>query len=215
MYLVMFDIDGTLIDSSGFEDENYLTALRKILNKPIESNWLKYNHVSDSGILDQIIEENGLSDERNDIYLDVQQYFFELQKNYLSKKPAIQISGAGDFIKLLAQRDDVELAIATGGWELSAKLKLESCGIDFSGISFASSSDHFSRTEIMKIAEKKCLNKKFTNRTYFGDAEWDKQASQELGYNFILVGDAISNPKQIMDFNNSAKALALIGLEPK
>lgn len=109
----------------------------------------------------------------------------------------------------------MELAIATGGWELSAKLKLESSGIELSGISFASSSDHFNRTEIMKIAEKRCSCTHFTGKTYFGDAEWDKKASKELGYNFILVGDAISNPKQIVDFNNSAKALALIGLEQK
>lgn len=73
LYLVMFDIDGTLIDSSGFEDENYLNALRKFLNKPIGFNWLKYKHVSDSGILDQIIEENDLGDERDKIYLEVQQ----------------------------------------------------------------------------------------------------------------------------------------------
>ena len=43
-------------------------------------------------------------------------------------------------------------------------------------------------------------------------AIWDKKASQALGFNFILVGDQISYAKQIMNFNCTDKALALIGL---
>ncbi|PCI71658.1 MAG: hypothetical protein COB38_05395 [Gammaproteobacteria bacterium] len=36
--------------------------------------------------------------------------------------------------------------------------------------------------------------------TYFGDAEWDKQARKELEINFMLVGNRTSHHQQITDF---------------
>ena len=113
---------------------------------------------------------------------------------------------------MLRKRDDVVLAIATGGWAQTAKLKLESAGIEYTGISFASSSDNTSRTGIMKIAEERCSTHEFATKSYFGDAIWDKRAAHELSYNFILVGNRVSHPSQIMNFKYSNQALELIGL---
>jgi hypothetical protein len=123
-----------------------------------------------------------------------------------------EIGGVSTFIQLLRQRDNVVLAIATGSWEETARLKMESAGIGYSGIAFASVSDHVDRIDIMKTAEAKCSKSGFTLKSYFGDAIWNKKASQVIGFNFILVGDQVSHPKQIMNFNNSDKAKALIVL---
>ncbi len=208
----MFDIDGTLINSSTFEDVCYLAAVKKIVDYPIDTNWKNYPHVSDAGILDEIIMANNLVHDRDSIHKQVKSHFLILIAEHLSHSPVQPIPGAAQFILMLQQRTDVEVAIATGGWEETAKLKLYSGGIDLSGISFASSSDHFSRIEIMKKAEQRCSNKNFKSRTYFGDAVWDKQASEALGYNFILVGEAYIHAKQIQTFDNPAAALELIGL---
>ena len=55
MHLVMFDIDGTLVDSAGFDSELYVEAVRSVLNVEIDSDWNAYEHVSDSGILEEVL----------------------------------------------------------------------------------------------------------------------------------------------------------------
>ncbi len=64
MHLVVFDIDGTLVDSYGFDAELYADALRQVLGIDIDTDWARYRNASDSGILDQIIEETGVEEDR-------------------------------------------------------------------------------------------------------------------------------------------------------
>ncbi|MCY3773279.1 MAG: hypothetical protein OXG98_14835 [Gemmatimonadetes bacterium] len=60
----IFDIDGTLVESSGFEDELYVAAVRDVLgNVCIRERWSTYRHVTDTGILRQIMEENRIRGE--------------------------------------------------------------------------------------------------------------------------------------------------------
>jgi len=91
-------------------------------------------------------------------------------------------------------------------------MKLESADIDVSDIPIASSDNHYARTEIMKIAEEKAVGKNRVPCTYFGDGEWDKMACEELGFNFVLVGEKIYHQQNIMDFSNAKQAMAFIGL---
>ena len=79
-------------------------------------------------------------------------------------------------------------------------------------IPIASSDDHYSRIEIMKKAEEKAQVQKKITRTYFGDAEWDKKASEELGFNFVLVGDRTYHHQSIPDFSDTNRALEYIGV---
>jgi len=212
LHLVMFDIDGTLVNSSSFEDACYSKAVREVIKHPVDTDWTKYINATDSGILNEIIDRNDLDRDRDNIHREVKLSFISHIKAHLHHTPVNEIEGASAFMQLLRQRDDVVLAIATGGWAETARLKLESAGIDYSGIAFSSGSDHAGRVGIMKIAEAKCSEIGLTSKSYFGDAIWDKKASYELGFNFILVGNQISHAKQILNFNNSDKVLELIGL---
>ena len=47
--------------------------------------------------------------------------------------------------------------------------------------------------------------------TYFGDARWDKEACQELGFDFVLVGHKTEYPKRLDDFSDLEEVLAMIG----
>lgn len=200
MHLVMFDIDGTLVDSSDFEDELYCQAIQSVINVSFNRDWSTYRHTSDSGILNEIIEKNHLEKGAFEIHKKVKKAFIKLTGSYLKKQPVLEIKGAAAFIEDLKTRKNICLAIATGGWQETAKLKLQSAGIDIDGMSFSSSSDHISRIDIMKQAELNCGENDFLSKTYFGDAVWDKIACAQLDYNFILVGNQIKHENQIDDF---------------
>jgi len=44
MNLVLFDLDGTLVDSGAFEGELYVHAVRSVLGIAIDTDWSRYRH---------------------------------------------------------------------------------------------------------------------------------------------------------------------------
>lgn len=211
MYHVMFDIDGTLVESYDFDARCLSEAVKEATNIDIDTNWARYKHVTDAGILNEFFEENNIRD-TGTIAADIKQIFLTKIKTRIAKKPLNEISGASTFIAKLKALDNVVISFATGGWHESAVLKLESAGIDFSEIPIASSNDHHARIEIMKIAEKMAVANNNLSFTYFGDGSWDLKACEELGVNFVLVGDKLEYNQSIKDFSTVDEAFAYIGL---
>jgi FMN phosphatase YigB (HAD superfamily) len=191
-HLVMFDIDGTLLQTNDLDDQLYLQAMSEYLGTTIDADWTHYQHVTDSGIAQEIFEKN--SRPQSDIVV-VQRRFISLVTDLLMKEPNCcqQIPGAAEFIEKLRQIPEVTIGIATGGWGESARAKLQSAGIDLAGIAFASCDDALSRTEIMHICERRAASiahvTQFQATTYFGDGIWDANAAATLGWNFIGIGE--------------------------
>jgi FMN phosphatase YigB (HAD superfamily) len=208
----MFDVDGTLVMSDDFEGNCYLAAVYEVLGHGLDTDWAKYTYVSAEGILYQHISENGLYANRNSIQGAVKEAYTNNIASHIKNNPVQQVPGAAQFINMLRQLKNMSLSIATGGWKETTLMKLESAEIDVSDIPIASSNDHFSRNEIMKLAIEKSIGQTQVPCTYFGDGEWDKKACEELGFNFVLVGERISHDQKIMDFNEPHKAMAFIDL---
>ncbi len=61
MHAVIFDVDGTLLDSYGIDDSLYADAVRAVLGAVfIRDAWEKYPRVTDTGVLADICSDNGL-----------------------------------------------------------------------------------------------------------------------------------------------------------
>ena len=56
-HIVMFDVDGTLVDSAGFDGNLYAEAVRAVLGVDVDETWASYANVTDSGVLEQILAE--------------------------------------------------------------------------------------------------------------------------------------------------------------
>ena len=200
MHHVMFDIDGTLVKSYDLDSRCYIDSIMEVTGVRVDSDWSKYRHVTDSGILEEIIKVNGLSNRQ------------ELQEKVKTVFMVQEIPGAGSFLKLLNSMSDITVSLATGGWHESAVLKLSSAGIDCSSLPLASSNDNMSRTEIMKVAVSRAAKAKNCPCTYFGDGIWDKRACKELGFNFVLVGNKFEHMPNIIDFMSVDTAITCIGI---
>ena len=74
MHLVMFDIDGTLIESSDFDTECFRAAVKDVLKIPVDTK--NYRHVTDSGILRQIIAALHLQEDHESIIASVKNASF-------------------------------------------------------------------------------------------------------------------------------------------
>ena len=187
MIATIFDIDGTLVENFGFDDACYISAIREVLGEVhIHNDWSKYKNVTDTGSLRQIMEENKIQEVGQ--VEEVRTKFGELIRQYLQNGgKCLPKGGAIHLINKLLAAENYEVGFATGGWRHTAEMKLQHVGFDLKNIVLTSSDDGDERVTIMK----KCLLKLghyFQRVVYIGDAEWDMQATQELGWHFIGVG---------------------------
>lgn len=188
MKAVIFDVDGTLIESMAVDCDLYVSAIQSVIG-PVRfrSRFSDYEHVTDGGILEQVFIDNCLAIDSQAIDRIKTVFAAKLDAYILSAGPFPIIPGALPFVEDLMQSALTRVAIATGGWRESATLKLEKSGFDLTNIPLASSDDSHSRVELMSTALA-MLDQDFDSITYFGDAAWDRKACGDLGWDFVAVG---------------------------
>ena len=191
MKAIVFDIDGTLIESMTVDTELYLASIGEVLGSVRFRGALSdYEHVTDNGILAQVLDDNGYPFDEQTAAAIKAIFVDKIERHIETEGPFSTIHGAIEFFERTRASDGRRVAIATGGWRESARLKLESAGFDIAGIPLVTSDDAWTRIEIMETALAR-LGGAFESVTYFGDAEWDRQACQSLGWNFVAVGPGL------------------------
>ena len=193
---IIFDLDGTLIDSYEFDEKLYRKAvLAEVPCVKFRKSWHDYHYSTISGILAEILTELNLP--VGHYYDSVRQRFGELVKAHLkSSNNCKQIPGAAALLNKLHKAPNIKIGIATGGWGHTSRMKLEAAGLSDLEFSMSSGDDAHSRTEIMQICANRMRSCIF-KFIYVGDAEWDMDAANELGWEFIGVGSRLMGKCEI------------------
>jgi len=189
----ILDLDGTLMPSAEIDNVCFWQAVFDCFGGRDQLPELhEFKHVTDSGILDEwCIRHLGRppdEDETGQIKHDFEQLLesaFNRQPEHFSPLPGVR-----EWLEAIMEHDHVIAGIATGGWEHSARLKLELSGLDRFELPLASSDDAMARMEIMQIAAQRTLPHRSHNKavfTYVGDGTWDLQASRDLHWKFIGI----------------------------
>ncbi len=188
MHAVVFDIDGTLLQSAAVDDALYRQAVRHVLGEvKLRPTLHDYEFITDAGIFSQILEDNAIQPEQDELQ-DIKAHFVHALRGHVDDNgPFVEIPGASNFLRSLRESSSHTVAIATGGWRESAEFKLESAGFDFSDFPLVTANDHHERTGIMEIALSR-LGPRFESVTYYGDGPWDRDACATLGWRFVPVG---------------------------
>ena len=191
MHAVVLDIDGTILQSNVVDDILYREAVLSVLGTiQLRTSFADYDNVSDSGILSQILTDNSIAEDP-ELVGAVKTYFVESLRTHITANgPFEEVPGAMRFIEKLTRSADHSVAIATGGWRDSAHLKLKTAGFGEIDVPIATSDDARERREIMRIALSR-LDFEHGSVTYFGDGAWDRDATSELGWNFVAVGPSL------------------------
>ena len=147
----------------------------------------------DSGITQYIFREYLQREPTFDEVLRLQRRFVALLEEAYHQEPQqfAAVPGAAKRFAALRQDPDYGVAIATGGWQLSAFLKLEKAQIDIAGLP-AAFADHGITREViiaaaMAMARGIYRQQQFSHVTYVGDGVWDVRAARQLGISFIGV----------------------------
>jgi FMN phosphatase YigB (HAD superfamily) len=191
MNAVIFDIDGTLVQSDDVDADLYMGAVQAVLGPVrLRESWERYLDVTDSAILEDICLDNKIV-HTCDLRDEVRAKFVAALAHHIdSSGPFREIPGARDFVLSLCASDRYLVAYATGGWAASGKLKLSSAGFPLD-IPLASSEDSPRRTGIMTHALAQ-MGSEFSSISYYGDGSWDRDAAKSLGWQFVAVGKILA-----------------------
>jgi len=215
MHVVSFDIDGTLVASADFDGELYAETLRDVLGVEIDTDWSRYENVTDSGILEEVLRKHASPDQGVRLARQVHEALVSRTGRYVAENSGLirEVPGALALVEALRKLPEVRVCLATGGWAETAALKLRAIGLDPDDLAMATGSDASRRTDIMRLAESRATQGAVAKRrTYFGDGVGDQKAAGELGYDFVAVGEGVSHHVAFPDLQDIDGVLSHLGV---
>ena len=202
MHARVFDIDGTLLESFETDCDLFVLAVKRVLGvTDVNTDWSCYRHVTDQGILLEIMNQHGIAPSHELMEATKQEFVSLLEAHVNSAGPFREVPGARDFVSSSLENDRYFVAYATGAWKESALVKLKSAGFPIEGIRLSTSSEFEDRVSIMRAAIAGMSTEPATI-TYYGDGIWDRAASSELGWQFVPVGTSLGG---VQHFNEIAE----------
>jgi phosphoglycolate phosphatase-like HAD superfamily hydrolase len=191
MRLVIFDIDGTLTQTMKADEECFARSLNEVCGfSDVDTDWSRYKHATDSGVFHEIYEARaGRSPSPNEI-LRFRQHFVSLLAQVSSEAAFAAVTGAPLLLSRLADSAEHRVALATGAWRDSARLKMISAGLCYDDYPAASSDDALDRESIIRLSMQRAAERygRIGSTVYVGDGVWDARACRSVGIPFIGIG---------------------------
>jgi phosphoglycolate phosphatase-like HAD superfamily hydrolase len=191
--LAVFDIDGTLTDTNAVDDECYRAGIAALLQSDADAvEWQTAPHITDAGIARWLWQRTYERDPTLEELSAIRDRFLEQLSTNARIAPGrfAPIPGAAAAITHL-RANGWAVALATGGWSQSARLKLRAAQIEVDSIALASSDDASVRVDIVRAAVSRAAvlaSAPVVRVVTVGDAPWDVLCARELGYAFVGIG---------------------------
>ena len=187
MKLAIFDVDGTLTETNEVDTQCFVEAFADSHQiTEIDTNWTRYKHATDSAVASEIVSEKLNREPNEKDYFLFKASFVTRLKKCLDETQTLfsEIPNARLMLQKIEKEKDWALAIATGCFYESAKLKLEAAGINIEKFPFGTADDAMSREDILQRAiensAKHYGQAGFEKIVSIGDAVWDVRTANNL-----------------------------------
>jgi phosphoglycolate phosphatase len=153
MRLVLFDIDGTLIDSGGAGVRSLDLAFRKVFSISNAFQGISMAGKTDTQIIKEGLIKHGLSMD-GDFDAIIEAYLLHLRQEIRNDGKHIK-PGIYEILKQLNLMEDIGLGLLTGNLEQGARIKLEPFDLNKYFPSGAFGSDDEDRNKLLPFAVKR------------------------------------------------------------
>jgi phosphoglycolate phosphatase len=195
--LILFDIDGTLVNTAGAGRLAMERAFRKVLGISDLSGaeGVSYAGRTDPVILDAIVQaleiDGAIFNSRRDRL--VARFVEELRLEMMIGIPARRtLPGVRALLQELASREEITLGLVTGNLESTARIKLEPFGINHYFATGGFASDHADRRRIAAIGRDRAaaqagIDFAPSQVTIVGDTQHDVDCARANGFRAVAV----------------------------
>ena len=187
--LVIFDVDGTLIDSGHLHHDLITRTLADDGLDVTFQPWSAYPHYTDLGVLDELFRhyhKRGISSAELARYDEL---YEAALREHLADNALPEIAAAAALLAALAEQDGVHIAFATGSLRRMACLKLSRLGLQADTLALATGGEHLTREGIVRAAAALAMGD--TAEPYraviLGDGLWDQRTATGLGIPFVAL----------------------------
>ncbi len=196
--LLLFDLDGTLMLSGGAGSRAMDRAMKKRFGIDEAFRNIKPDGMTDPMIFRQMFEQFGLE------FDDVDQVVNELAEQYrvfmLDEMPrsekAVLMPGVVEFLTELQSRENIQLALLTGNFEPTARIKLARFDLNRFFPFGAFASDHPDRSKLPPIALER--------------AQAHAGCEIGMGRHVYIIGDTPKDVKAALDNGLTAVGVATL-----
>ncbi len=230
--LVLFDIDGTLVDTAGAGRVALQESFRSVFDLDEIAgavSRVRFGGKTDPAIISELAREAEIpAGEIEARYTRLQEaYLAALRAELKRLDPRRRVMpGVRPLLELLAGRPDVLLGLVTGNIEEGARAKLEAFGLNRYFVDGGFSSDHPERNEIARIAHQR-LSRRAGFRfpadrvMIVGDTELDIACARANGFRAIAVESGFVPRERLLaagpdalfaDLTDAGPVLASMGL---
>lgn len=150
MRLVLFDIDGTLIDSGGAGSRSLDLAFKELFSIENAFHGISMAGKTDTQIMKEGLIKHGILTEGN---LDavIKTYLKHLHKEINNDRRQVK-PGIYELLEMLSRVENIRLGLLTGNLELGARIKLEPFNLNKYFLTGAFGSDDEDRNRLLPIA---------------------------------------------------------------
>jgi phosphoglycolate phosphatase len=229
-YVVLFDIDGTLISSSepgNGEKRRYLTTIRDVVGREPTVIPSRFAGMVDPQICKILLTETGLDDERAEYFLPkVLTRMGEIYRA-MEKRPTLN-EGVEELLRSLRRSQNHIVGVLTGNLSAVAKEKLKVTGIDSYFADSFYADGYFDRNRLMEDAVRTCVAKyrlpDHKNVIIVGDTPRDISAANAAKATSIGIASGTFSLEQLSqanarwvfsDLKPSTKLRNALGMRPE
>ena len=207
MKLVLFDIDGTLVDCGGQARNAFADALQQVMGTTGGLSHYDFSGKLDPRIVMDLLTGMGLSrDEAKKRLPEVRAEYLERLERDLHVEKMRLLPGVGELLAALRMRKDVALGLLTGNWETGGRIKIGRYDLNryFPFGSFGD--DGMDRNELPPIAlarAKQTLGRTFAahEAIIVGDSLLDITCAQANGLRCLAVATGKTLPETLAAAN--------------